>query len=89
MYVSISISYFKTNKIKNFNINTANTTQLSGTGRSHIFDKQAFGLPWEASFSVHLHFQILYHDCITINIRNEILPSLNYLLFHPPKKSCL
>ena len=32
---------------------------------------------------------MLYHDCITINIRNEILPSLNYLLFHPPKKSCL
>ena len=55
MHVSISISYFKTNKIKNFNINTADTTQLSGTGRSHIFNKQAFGLPWEASFSVHLH----------------------------------
>jgi len=89
MFVPISINYFKTNKIKNFNISTANTTQLSGTGSSHIFNKQAFGLPWEASFSVHLHVYILCHKCITINIRNKILPSLNYLPFHPTKKSCL
>ena len=37
MFVSVSISYFKTNKIENFNIDTANTTQLSRAGRSpHI-----------------------------------------------------
>ena len=55
MFVPISINHFKTNKIEIFNISMAKITQLSGTRSSHTFKKEAYGLPWEASFSVHLH----------------------------------